>query len=319
MLQITVTAPRMLVSNLACTLYYNVQNPFLTEISQWARSEKWRGVSRCNWVSIRGKAVLCKQPAWSLPSDSFKPDLWLARQQLLWRASHKAAAPNHKAAAPNRSLSLLTARWCWQGCPGEPGPPGSPGRWRPCPGSGRQGAGIPGSPPGAAAAGRRGLETSLPSQLCLSLYREGRNAETSQARALDGRSAPKAGTNHVALRGWLLSKFHFVTPHSLWHWSGDRDGKCWFFTTRVFCISSGVEVRGPSCTNQGSFNMLGKGSSFSATLFFMSCLVRPRDNKAFLLSAAQTLFFVPKGEALYLWHYLCSHSWIQGPLLLYFS
>lgn len=33
------------------------------------------------------------------------------------------------------------------------------------------------------------------------LYLKGKNAETSQANSLHGRSAPKAGTNHVALRG----------------------------------------------------------------------------------------------------------------------
>lgn len=33
------------------------------------------------------------------------------------------------------------------------------------------------------------------------LYLKGKNAETSQASSRDARSAPKAGTNHVALRG----------------------------------------------------------------------------------------------------------------------
>lgn len=77
------------------------------------------------------------------------------------------------------------------------------------------------------------------------LYRKGKRAETSQASSLDGRSAPKAGTNHVALRGWLLSKLHFMTPDSLWRWSGDRDEQCWVFhDTSILCFKW--------CWNQGA-------------------------------------------------------------------
>lgn len=122
-----------------------------------------------------------------------KPDFWLAKPQRVWRASHKAAAPS-------RSLSYLQLG----------------GVGRDVLGNLDHLAFLTDEDPAQAATGRvLAAQTARQEQqqagkgwrhLCLHicarlLYLKGKNAETSQANSLDGRSAPKAGTNHVALTG----------------------------------------------------------------------------------------------------------------------
>lgn len=226
----------MLVSNLPCTLHCNMQNPFLTEILQWAQRN---GVSRCNLVVL--EEGLC--PANSGHGVSKWPP-----------ASLTFGLPSSSSFGEPATRLLL---------------PAAPFPYLQLGGVGRD---VPGNlehlalltdedPAQAAAGGVLASQAACQEQqqarevcrhLCLHicarrLYRKGKNAETSQASSRDARSAPKAGTNHVAPRGWLLSKFHFMTPDSLWSWSGDRDEQCWFFMTQVFlyfkwCWNEGAQL-----------------------------------------------------------------------------
>lgn len=145
-------------------------------------------------MRFRGRAVLCKQLAWSLPREL--------------PASLTFGLPSSSSFGEPATRLLL---------------PAAPFPYLQLGGVGRDVLGnldhlalLTDEDPAQAATGRvLAAQAARQEQqqagkgwrhLCLHicarlLYLRGENAETSQANSLDGRSAPKAGTNHVALRG----------------------------------------------------------------------------------------------------------------------